>query len=171
MEYGCRPQEATALRPDCITENKIIFRRSHSEYELKETTKTGAKGIRIEDITTRAAGALKSARQWPSFKGWIFCHNQRGSHYDNKILNKIWSEACDQVGINIGLYEAVRHSLGCQLADEGYSIDFIQDVYKHTSIRTTRRYAKRQRGMISTALENRGKVIHLDSVQCVKSKN
>jgi site-specific recombinase XerD len=59
----------------------------------------------------------------------------------------------------IGLYEAVRHSLGCQLADEGYGIDFIQDVYKHTSIKTTRRYAKRQRGMISAALENRGQVV------------
>lgn len=168
MEYGCRPQEGTALRPDCITKDKIIFRRSHSEYELKETTKTGTKGIRVEDITTRAAEALKSARQWPSFKGWVFSHNQRGSHYDNKILNNLWRSACDQVGIKIGLYEAVRHSLGCQLADEGYSIDFIQDVYKHTSIRTTRRYAKRQRGMISTALENRGKIIHLDSVQMAK---
>ncbi|MFA5324252.1 MAG: tyrosine-type recombinase/integrase, partial [Smithella sp.] len=53
----------------------------------------------------------------------------------------------------------VRHSLGCQLSDEGFSIDFIQDVYKHTSIKTTRRYAKRQRGMISAALENRGQVV------------
>ncbi len=163
MEYGCRPQEATALMRDCITKDKIIFRRSHSEYELRETTKTGTKGIRIEDITTRARQALQDASQWTSFKGWVFCHNQRGSHYDNKILNRIWSNACETLGIKIGLYEAVRHSLGCQLADEGYSIDFIQDVYKHTSIRTTRRYAKRQRGMISKALENRGKVVEFRS--------
>jgi integrase len=159
MEYGCRPQEATALMRDCVTKDKIIFKRSHSEYELRETTKIGTKGIRIEDITTRAKQALIDASQWPSFKGWVFCHNQRGSHYANKILNKIWGKACDSLGIKIGLYEVVRHSLGCQLADEGYSIDFTQDVYKHTSIKTTRRYAKRQRGMISNALENRGKVV------------
>ena len=36
------------------------------------------------------------------------------------------------------------------------------------SAKTTRRYAKRQRGMISQALENRGQVIHLERVQSVK---
>lgn len=159
MEYGIRPQEATALRWDCVTDTHVTFRRSHSEYELRETTKTGTKGVRVEGLTTRAAQALQDAKQWPSFRGWVFCHNQRGSHYDNKILNRIWREACEQVGVKIGLYEAVRHSLGCQLADEGYSLDFIQDVYKHTSIKTTRRYAKRQRNMITAALENRGKVV------------
>jgi len=163
MEYGCRPQEATALKTDCVTEHQIIFKRSHSEYELRETTKTGTKGVRIEDITTTATEALKSARRWPSFQGWIFSHNNKGSHYNNKILNKIWRESYRDGDTKIGLYEAVRHSLGCQLADEGYSIDFIQDVYKHTSIKTTRRYAKRQRGMISKALENRGKVIEIRS--------
>jgi integrase len=159
MEYGIRPQEATALKWDCVDDKTITFKRSHSEYELRETTKTGDKGIRVEEITTRAREALAAARSFPSFQGWVFGHNQRGSHYDNKILNKIWRSSSATVGVKIGLYEAVRHSLGCQLSDEGFSIDFIQDVYKHTSIKTTRRYAKRQRGMISAALENRGQVV------------
>lgn len=163
MEYGIRPQEATALRWDCISEANITFRRSHSEYELRETTKTGA--IRVEELTTRTKEAIKNAKNWPSFQGWVFCHNERGSHYDNKILNRIWKAACEKVGIQIKLYTAVRHSLGCQLADAGYSIDFIQDVYKHTSIKTTRRYAHRKRSMIASALENRGKIIAIDSVQ------
>ena len=159
MEYGLRPQEATALKWDCVTDTHITFKRSHSEYELRETTKSGTKGIRVERITTRAQEAIALSKRFPSFAGWVFCHNTRGSHYDNKILNKVWRTACSEHGINIGLYEAVRHSLGCQLADEGYSIDFIQDVYRHTSAKTTRRYAKRQRGMISDALENRGQVV------------
>lgn len=168
MEYGIRPQEATALKWDCVSETHITFKRSHSEYELRETTKTGTQGIRVELITSRAKEALRYAKANPSFHQWVFCHNQRGSHYDNKILNKLWKQACAEVGIQIGLYEGVRHSLGCQLADAGYTIDFIQDVYKHTTNKTTRRYAKRQRSMIADALENRGKVIQLDSVQSVK---
>jgi integrase len=154
MEYGVRPQEATALKWDCVTADKIIFKRSHSEYRLRETTKTGA--IREERLTTRAKEAIDGlARD----SVWVFTKNERRSHYDSKALNRIWKDACLAADVSIGLYEAVRHSLGCQLADSGYSIDFIQDVYKHTSIKTTRRYAKRQRAMIGEALERRGQVI------------
>lgn len=156
MEYGIRPQEATALKWDCIVGEKVIFKRSHSEYRLRETTKTGA--IREERITTRAQEAIDAARK--GVQGlWVFIKNDKGSHYDSKALNRIFRDACEATGIKIGLYEAVRHSLGCQLADAGYAIDFIQDIYKHTSIKTTRRYAKRQRTMIGEALENRGKVL------------
>lgn len=154
MEYGIRPQEATALKWDCVTADKIIFKRSHSEYRLHEKTKTGA--IREERLTTRAKEAIDACKKTAV---WVFTKNEKGSHYDSKSLNRIWREATGGNGITIGLYEAVRHSLGCQLADAGYSIDFIQDVYKHTSIKTTRRYAKRQRAIIGEALENRGRVL------------
>jgi len=156
MEYGVRPQEATALKWDCVTDEKIIFKRSHSEYRLREQTKTGA--IREERLTTRAKEAISSCKK---DSVWVFSKNNRGSHYDSKALNRIWKEATGSIGMEIGLYEAVRHSLGCQLADAGYSIDFIQDTFKHTSIKTTRRYAKRQRAMIGAALENRGKVVQI----------
>lgn len=166
MEYGIRPQEATALKWDCVTADKIIFKRSHSEYRLRETTKTGA--IREERLTTRAKEAIDGLRRNSVY---VFNKNERGSHYDSKALNSIWKNACQQCGITIGLYEAVRHSLGCQLADTGYSIDFIQDVYKHTSIKTTRRYAKRQRTMIGEALEQRGRVVDFPKVSTTKTKN
>ena len=166
MEYGIRPQEATALKWDCVTETEITFRRSHSEYELRETTKTGVKGVRVETITTRTHEALLYAkRQQPSFKGFVFSHNRQGSHYDNKALNKIWHTACQEVGLKIGLYEGVRHSLGCQMMEEGKTIDFVQDIYKHTSSKTTRRYAHRDRGQIATALEQRGQVVQFEKVK------
>jgi integrase len=104
-------------------------------------------------LTTRAKEAIDGIAK---ASVWVFAKNDRGSHYDSKALNRIWREACNDVDVKIGLYEAVRHSLGCQLADSGYGLDFIQDVYKHTSIKTTRRYAKRQRTMIGEALEKKG---------------
>lgn len=168
MEYGVRIGEATALKWDCIVDGKIIFKRSHSEYRLREQTKTGA--IREERITTRAKEAIDAARSQATAV-WVFTKNDRGSHYDSKALNRVWREACGKVNATIGLYEAVRHSLGCQLADAGYSMDFIQDTFKHTSSKTTRRYAKRQRGMIGEALENRGVVVPFSrtNVQCGSS--
>jgi len=165
MEYGIRPQEATALKWDCVTETEITFRRSHSEYELRETTKTGRQGIRLETITSRTKEALELARRFTSFKGWVFSHNKQGSHYDNKLLNRTWKRACQEVGLKIGLYEGVRHSLGCQMMEEGKSIDFVQDIYKHTSSKTTRRYAHRDRSQIANALENRGQVVQFEKVK------
>jgi len=158
MEFGVRPQEVTALRWDCITETHVTFRRSHSEYELRETTKTGDKGIRTEVLSTRAKEALQNAKKWPSFKGWVFGHNDRGSHYDNKIMNKIWKAACQQTGFRVPLYESIRHSWGCQLAEMGLSDDQIMVAYKHTSTKTTRKYAKRKRAFVADAIENRGNV-------------
>jgi len=158
-EYGIRPQEATALRWDCVTETEITFKRSHSEYELRETTKTGTKGIRTEAITTRARESLEMAKRFPSFKGWVFCPNRKGSHYDNKLLNRIWKSSCGCVGIQIGLYEGVRHSLGGQLRNAGYPLSFIQEVLNHTNMKTTKRYAHLDRSHIADALENRGQVI------------
>lgn len=166
MEYGIRPQEATALKWDCIVDGTIIFKRSHSEYQLREQTKTGA--IREERITTRAKEAIDACGKSAV---WVFTKNDRGSHYDSKALNRIWRDACLSCSVEIGLNEAVRHSLGCQLADSGYSIDFIQDVYKHTSIKTTRRYAKRQRGMIGEALEKRGVVVPFREAKIGNSRN
>ena len=159
MEYGVRPQEATALKWDCITETHVTFRRSHSEYELRETTKTGDIGIRTEVLSTRAKEALKNTKNWPSFKGWVFCHNAKGSHYDNKIMNTIWKAACQQTGFKIGLYEAIRHSWGCQLVESGMSIEDVRDAFRHTSTKTTRRYAHRKRAYIAEAIENRGNVV------------
>lgn len=168
MEYGIRPQEATALKWDCVDfeKNEITFKRRHSEYELRETTKTGTRGIRTEQITTRAKEYLQLAKGYCPFKGFVFSHNRLGSHYDNKLLNKIWRTACKEVGLKIGLYEGVRHSWGCQLMDiPGVTIDMVQDGYRHTSAKTTRRYAHRKRSVIADLIEKRGQVVKFEKVK------
>ena len=70
------------------------------------------------------------------------------------------------VGLKIGLYEGVRHSWGCQLMDiPGVTIDMVQDGFKHTSSKTTRRYAHRKRSVISDLIEKRGQVIEFEKVK------
>lgn len=45
----------------------------------------------------------------------------------------------------------------------GVTIDMVQDGYKHTSSKTTRRYAHRKRSVIADLIEKRGQVVEFTS--------
>ena len=150
MEYGLRPGEARAIKKDCVTREELIIKRSFSEYTLRETTKTGK--TRRYGLTSNAREILRSNPG--NLTEFVFVHNGR-SPYDNKVLNKIWKEACQKVGIEIKLYNAVRHSLGCQLLDEGQELELVRDILGHTKTEMTRRYAQRAPQRITDVLEGR----------------
>jgi len=150
MEYGLRPGEARAIKKDCITPYELIIKRSFSEYTLRETTKTGR--VRRYGLTTNAREILKANPG--NLTEFVFVHNGR-SPYDSKVLNKIWREASKQAGFEIKLYNAVRHSLGCQLLDEGQELELVRDILGHTKTDMTRRYAQRAPQKITNVLEGR----------------
>jgi len=153
MEYGLRIGEVCAIKKDCITDNEIIIKRSFSNGELRETTKTGR--TRTYIITEYARSTLSKTT---SFSDYIFTRNGK-EPYQQRGLNKIWTSACKNTGCTVELYNAVRHSLGCQLMDEGQPIELVRDILGHTSTNMTRRYAKRNPAQVQSALEQRGKVI------------
>lgn len=159
MEYGLRIGEVCALKKDCITDNEIIIKRSFSNGELRETTKTGR--TRTYIITAKTRSILSNV---VSFGDFIFTQDGKNP-YKPKRLNKIWNSVCQNIGVTIELYNAVRHSLGCQLMDEGQSIELVRDILGHTSTNMTRRYAKRNPAQIQNALNNRGKVIKFEKVK------
>ena len=150
MEYGLRPGEARAIKKDCVSKDELIIKRSFSEFTLWETTKTGR--VRRYGLTTRAKEILRDNPG--NLTEFVFVHNGR-SPYDSKVLNKLWKEACKKVGIEIKLYNAVRHSLGCQLLDEGQDLELVRDVLGHTKTEMTRRYAQRAPQKITNVLEGR----------------
>ncbi|HTZ39463.1 MAG TPA: tyrosine-type recombinase/integrase, partial [Syntrophales bacterium] len=149
-----RIQEARAMMKDCVTDEEVIIKRSFSEFALRETTKTGR--IRRFSLTSRARAILKSVTL--STCQFVFTPNNKTA-YHPRLLNEIWHKACAAVGIKIKLYNAFRHSLGCQLLDEGQPLDLVRDVLGHSTSEMTRRYAKRNPTQLTNALENRGKVI------------
>ncbi|MCE5262341.1 MAG: tyrosine-type recombinase/integrase [Deltaproteobacteria bacterium] len=163
MEYGLRVGEVRALQKDCVTGNEIIIKRTFSDNDLMERTKT--KRIRKYTITSYARGILDSLP--PPFS-FIFVRDD-GKPYTNKDLNKIWHQACKEVKVDIKLYNAIRHSLGCQLLNEGKDLSFVQEVLGHTRSDMTKRYAQRSNPVIGAVLDER-RVIHLDSKQTVKGK-
>jgi len=173
METGMRIGEVRALQKDSINERLpvkrkdgsivyvrgVVMRRSFSGNELRQTTKTGKP--RQLPLTRRAIKILKSAH---SFSDFVFTLDGQ-KPYREKELRKIWKTACQEVGIEIHLRQAMRHSLGCQLLDEGQELELVRDIYGHTSTNMTRRYAKRSPQRILDALEQRGNVVELKGVR------
>lgn len=157
MEYGLRVGEVRALQKDCVTSTEIIIRRAFSENTLRERTKTGT--IRRFEKTDFIKILLGNMQ--PQLSPFVFVRKD-GKPYTNKNLNALWKEACKQAGIKIKLYNAFRHSLGCQLLDQGEDIDLVRHVLGHTKSDMTRRYAKRSNNILTSALEKRrGKIIEL----------
>ena len=149
-EYARRPQEVRALMKDAITETHIIICRRFSEYELLEGDKTGKAKAFFK--TEEAKRILKSAA--PSFSDFVFTHNGK-SPYDGKILNKLWREACNKVGVKIKMYNGIRHSKAGQLLDAGYPIELVSELLVHSKIQMTRdMYGRVSEARITEALEN-----------------
>jgi integrase len=156
-EYGLRIQEGRALMKDAVTDSHIIIMRRFSEYTLLEGDKVGK--FRPYIKTARAKEILKSAA--PSFSEFVFTHNGR-SPYDEKILNKIWKEACSSIGVNIRLYNGVRHSKAGQLLDAGFSMDVVSAILGHSKIQMTKdMYGRVSETRINEVLESMGQVISL----------
>jgi len=124
------------------------------------------KRIRKYKITSYVRTILDALSPRFSF---IFVRDD-GKPYTNKDLNKIWSKGCKEVNVEIKLYNAIRHSLGCQLLNEGKDLSLVQEILGHTRSEMTKRYAQRSSSVVGSILNER-RVIHLDSKQTVKKEN
>lgn len=163
MEYGLRVGEGRAIKKDCIKAGKLIIKRAFSDNQLKDT-KTSE--WREYDLTEYALGILEGIE--PHLSPFVFVRTD-GKPYTNKNLNAIWHEAEKEAGITIKLYNAFRHSLGCQLLDLGYDIDLVRQQLGHKNAAMTKRYAKRSNPVLTQALESRrGKIINLKENKNVK---
>ncbi len=161
QEYGVRPGEARALMKDCLVDSHVIIRRAFSDNELREKTKTGT--IRRYPITGFFQSVLDNMPAQLSL--FVFVRDDK-KPYTSKNLNKIWKDSCSKVGIKIKMYNGFRHSLGCQLLDQGNDLALVQDVLGHSKPEMTRRYAKRSLQGLANALEaRRGIVFALDKAR------
>jgi len=162
MEYGLRPGEGTALMKDCLTDDEVVIKRTHSDGDLVERTKTSHRTkdshIRRYGLTSRAKEILKVALKIAPFSPYVFNRDNSGIPYSWKLLNRIWNDASQKTGIKINLYNGVKHSFGGQLMDEGIELELLRDLYGHSSTNTTRRYAHRSQAVMTKVLEFRGRL-------------
>ena len=154
MDNGTRIGEARALMKDCIRDDSIEIKRVFADNRLQPCA-VNKKGGLI-GITDYSADILKNIPQ--NFSEFVFTRKD-GKPYTSKNLNDIWHPACKRVGIKIKLYNAVRHSLGCQLLDMGVEIDIVRQQYRHSTTKMTERYAKRSNKRVTAALNSRRPVV------------
>ncbi len=150
QEYGVRPGEARAFKKDCLIKGEVVIKRTFSENTLKERTKT--KLIRRYEITPYIEGVLDNMEQ--NLSPFFFVRKD-GKPYTSKNLNEIWHKACEEAKIKIKMYNGFRHSLGCQLLDQGEDMDLVRQQLGHTKIEMTQRYAKRSISKLTDALNKR----------------
>jgi integrase len=111
MESGLRIGELRALMWDCIDGDEFVVKRAFADNLLQESTKTGK--MRRYGFTPYARNIIHSLPV--TSPSYIFVRDD-GHFYTDKNLNAIWSAGCKEAGIEkIKLYNAVRHSLGCQI--------------------------------------------------------
>jgi len=147
MALGLRVGEVRAIQKDCLREDKVYIERAFSDNRLKGT-KTGlTRAYRLseyeKDILNKTTINLSP---------FVFVRED-GNPYTNKNLNSIWKPACEKTGIKIKLQNAMRHSLGCQMVDQGDDLDLVREQLGHTDIRTTKRYAQRSEQTLTDARE------------------
>lgn len=159
MEYGLRPQEAVVLEwKDVDFEKKqISFRRRWVPgpgYQVLEGTKTVPSRGPFH-LTENAISILKKLRTTGT--EYIFI-GRRGKPFTPKSIYNVWMEARNKTGFpDVTLYEAMKHSWGCQSLERGHSIDEVADIFGHTDTYTTRLYAKRSPAATRDILEGRTK--------------
>jgi integrase len=167
MEYGLRIGEVRAIQWDCIADDEVVIKRAFAENTLMESTKTSRE--RRYGLTAKARQIIKNLSITSS--SFVFVRAD-GKPYSNKNLNAIWTRACTAADVEkIKLYNAVRHSLGCQLLDQDVPMDAVQKILGHTRPEMTKRYAQRTSEAITRILENRtAKIIPMTGKQRVDEK-
>lgn len=155
MEYGLRIGEVCALQRDCVTDKEITIKRAMSDGVVRQSTKTGR--IRTYGLTDIARDIIsgEANRKREVISPYVFTRPD-GNPYTWKSLTCWWRSACKKAGIKINLYNGIRHSLGCQLMDQGVEMEMVRDVLGHTSTNTTRLYAKRSSASVTNVLQFRG---------------
>ena len=137
--YGCRINEASGL----LKENVFL---DHDPPYVVLSTVLGTHGNIKPTTKTKRARILPII---PEIR-WIFLNSEDSTFvftknarpYSNKILSGVWKRATKEAGIEINLYNGVRHSFGCQRLNSGYGLDEIKAIMGHTNVKTTERYAQ-----------------------------
>jgi integrase len=138
FNQGIRPSEARALKWKDIEGDTCTIRRTWSNHQLRERTKT--KQVRKIYLFHETVAALPR-RTFP--ENFVFTHGVKlVRQYSKTFLNDLFQAACEKIGVKITLYEATKHSWSTLMYREGVDIKLIQKYHGHSSAKMTERYTK-----------------------------
>ena len=160
-----RPGEAMALRKEDFDGSVFTIHRGFSDKQPIEKTKTGETHLipavsaflpylKIEEEKQRKHGVISPYL-------FIFPHGKKeGRHYTIVTLERIWKNACEQVGEDIPLYQGTKHSTASQMINElHYSQSELQMAGDWARLESVKKYGKVESSARKVLLE--GKVVPL----------
>jgi len=170
--YGTRPGEARALKWDCVDfVNKLIYiKRTFSHRKLVQIPKEGKWKVLplLPEIEQMLKSLYANTKKKTKF---VFSPGSGADHYGEKILPKLWKEACNRVGIKgITLYEGVRHSFVMQRLTAGFSYEEVGACVGHSTPQTTRKYGRLMAQSLIKVFENQPSKIIPFPQNHIKSK-
>jgi integrase/recombinase XerD len=111
--YGCRVTEACTLRKSDVEweKNCVVFRQRKNLVD------------NVLPIFDEVRSTLKPGKV--TNLEYVFC-TINGEKYNRQILYRIWTDACKKAGAKIiPLKNATRHSLACQLLNNGEELSMV----------------------------------------------
>jgi site-specific recombinase XerD len=143
------------LQKSDLQKEHVAIQYSFSLNKLVKTTKTH----RVK-ILPRIAQFDDLLNDMPKrLSPFVFTRSWDGKPYTQKNLNKLWNDACKKVGVEINLYNGLKHSLGMHLLEQGVSKELVQKIYGHSKPEMTDRYCEYQTKQMKVALENYSNII------------
>jgi len=163
METGLRPGEGCALLVEHVDAKHRIasIEGTFSGTKLRQTTKQKRK--RVIPLSTRAFEIAAKNMQGKLPKQFLFINPVTDKHYTTNALGKIWRKKSELEGIT--LYEAVRHSFGSQLIENGIDVTIVKELMGHSDIRTTEKYVHMKMSKLADVVNSR-KVVKM-----IRTKN
>lgn len=158
MLHGIRPGEARALKVKQVNIDieTVVINSTFSGTEIREKRKgRGAKPVEIP-IHPEMIGYFRDRVNNNLPEAFMFTNPRSGNHYTETTLRRVWDKARKDAGVSPGvrLYDATRHSVASQLANQNVSVYHIQNLLGHTTIKTTEKYMHKNISSLKTALSN-----------------
>ena len=138
-----RPAEAMALHREDYDRHldAFIIRRSISYRQYVDNTKTSKAHV-IPCHPAFKPYMLKMQRTDSRY--FFTCQTSRtdGKRYTERIMARIWKQACEETGENIGLYAGLKHSTCSQyINEEGMALSDLQVITDHARLESVKQYA------------------------------
>lgn len=151
MELGLRTSEICTLKFKDINFNQktITIQRTYSGSIIKESTKTNAKGIL--PLSDRAFSILSrlSKDKFPEMYIWKMTPT---------ALQNAWRKYS---GLDITLYEAIRHSFCTQIVETGVNVLQAKQLMRHKNIGSTEKYFHANSNNLRNILEMRKNIVEM----------
>ncbi len=119
-----------------LKHHRVVIKRHFSLNTLTLATKSKRILVRPLDVELEEALA-----KLPRHISCLFIFQKRGKPYSESYARKTWKKYALQQGTDIAFYQGTRHSSATEAADR-VGIEATSEFMGHTSVRTTRRYAK-----------------------------